>query len=180
MTPSQGNHPFNALMRVLQSEAERAGVNAFDSGQSLLSDPGNLTKLLKTIISKGISADGLILFLDQMEELFTAKSRDSAEGFLSALYKAVNEASCRVIATIRSDFLHYCYEHDDLLKVLRGAGHYPLGRVETYMLRDVIVKPARCSGLSIPNKLIRPADTRRRHGGGKFAAGCICPGAAIR
>ena len=154
VVPSQGNHPFDALMRALQSEAERAGVNSFDSGESLLSEPGNLTNLLKTIVSKGTSADGLILFLDQMEELFTAKSRDSAEPFLSALYGAVNDAICRIIATIRSDFLHYCHEHDDLLKVLRGAGHYPLGRVETSMLRDVIVKPARCSGLSIPNKLI--------------------------
>ena len=154
VVPSQGNHPFDALMRVLQSEAERAGVNSFDSGQRLLSEPGILTELLKTIISKGTSADGLILFLDQMEELFTGQSRDSAERFLAALYRAANEATCRVIATIRSDFLHHCYEHDDLLKVLRGTGHYPLGRVETYMLRDVIVKPAHCSGLSIPNKLI--------------------------
>jgi formylglycine-generating enzyme required for sulfatase activity len=154
VVPSQGNHPFDSLMRVLQPEAERAGVNAFDSGQRLLSEPGILTDLLKTIISKGTSADGLILFLDQMEELFTAQCRDSAEPFLSALYRTVNEASCRVIATIRSDFLHHCHEHDDLLKVLRGTGHYPLGRLETYMLRDVIEKPARSSGLSIPKKLI--------------------------
>ena len=154
VVPSQGNHPFDALMRAWQSEAERAGVNAFDSGQSLLSHPANLTELLKTIISKGTSADGLILFLDQMEELFTAKTRDFAQPFLSALYGAVNQTTCRVIATIRSDFLHHCHEHDDLLKILRGAGHYPLGRLETYMLRDVIVKPARCSGLSISSKLI--------------------------
>src|SRR5262245_2831451 len=111
VVPSQGNHPFDALMRALQSEAERAGVDSFDSGQSLLSDPGILTKLLKTIIAKGTSADCLILFLDQMEELFTANSRDSAEPFLAALYKAINEATCRVIATIRSDFLHHCHEH---------------------------------------------------------------------
>ena len=155
MVPSQGGHPFDALMRVLHSEAERAGVNSYESGQRLLSEPGIFSELLKTIITKGVSADCLILFLDQMEELFTVQTKDRAEPFLSALFRAVNEASFRVIATIRSDFLHHCHEHDDLLKVLRGSGHYPLGRAENYMMADIIVKPAQCAALTIPDRLVR-------------------------
>lgn len=155
MVPSQGNHPFDALMRVLHSEAERAGVNSYESGQRLLSEPGIFSELLKTIISKGVSADCLVLFLDQMEELFTVQTKDRAEPFLSALFRGVNEASFRVIATIRSDFLHYCHEHDELLKVLRGSGHYPLGRAENYMMADIIVKPAQCAALTVPDRLVR-------------------------
>ena len=78
------------------------------------------------------------------------KRRDSRGTFLSALYGAVNEVPCRVIATIRSDFLHYCHEHDDLLKVLRGAGHYPFGRVEKlHAARHHRETRAQCAGLTI-------------------------------
>ncbi len=155
MVPNQGSHPFDALMRVLHSDAERAGVESYEAGQRLLSEPGTFSTLLKSIISKGMSAEGLVLFLDQMEELFTAQTIDRSEAFLSGLYGAVNEANFRVIATIRSDFLHYCHDHEDLLKVLRGDGHYPLGRVESYTMKDIIVKPARCAGLTIPDRLVR-------------------------
>jgi hypothetical protein len=155
MVPSQGSHPFDALLRVVHAEAEQAGVNSYESAQRLVSQPGILPDLLKTIVTKGMSADGLVFFLDQMEELFTGQTKYRAEAFLSALYRAVNEAPFRVIGTIRSDFLHYCHEHGDLLRILRGRGHYPLGRVQSYMLHDIIVKPAQCAGLSIPERLTR-------------------------
>ena len=155
MVPSQGNHPFDALMRVLHSEAERAGIDPFETGQRLLSEPSICSELLRTIISQGMSADGLVLFLDQMEELFTGQTKERTATFISALYGVVNEVPLRVIGTIRSDFLHYCHEHDDLLKVLRGSGHYPLGRVENYVIADIIVKPAQCAGLSISEGLMR-------------------------
>jgi hypothetical protein len=152
MVPSQGSHPFDALMRVLHSETEKAGIDAYESGQRLLSEPGIFSELLKTIIPKDTS---LVLFLDQMEELFTDQTKDHAKPFLSALYRAATEANLRVIATIRSDFLHHCHEYEDLLKVLRGREHYPLGRVETYMMPDMIVKSAQCAGLTVPGGLIR-------------------------
>jgi hypothetical protein len=152
MVPSQGSHPFDALMRVLHSEAEQAGIDSYESGQRLLSKPGSFSELLKTIISKDTS---LVLFLDQMEELFTAQTKDHAKPFLSALYGAVTEASFRVIATIRSDFLHHCHEHEDMLKVLNGPGHYCLGRVEPFMMHDMIVKPAACAELTVPDRLVR-------------------------
>ena len=79
MVPSQGNHPFDALMRVLHSEAERAGIDPFETGQRLLSEPSICSELLRTIISQGMSADGLVLFLNQMEELFTGQTKSAPQ-----------------------------------------------------------------------------------------------------
>jgi hypothetical protein len=42
-----------------------------------------------------------------------------------------------------------------MLQVLRGPGHYPLGRVEQFMMHDMIVKPANCAGLKISENLAR-------------------------
>ncbi len=79
---------------------------------------------------------------------------EQSEAFLSALYQGVNENPLWVIATIRSDFLHHCYHHPDMLKVLRGPGDYKLDRVEPYMMHDIIAKPAQRAGLTIADKLV--------------------------
>ena len=42
-----------------------------------------------------------------------------------------------------------------MLQVLRGQGHYPLGRVEAFMMQDMIVKPANCAGLTVSDSLAR-------------------------
>ena len=91
-----------------------------------------------------------MLFLDQMEELFTVSGKDYAYAFLSELYSATQECPLRVIATIRSDFLQFCHDHEDMLKVLNGHGHYALGRVQPFMMHEMIVKPAHCAALTVP------------------------------
>jgi hypothetical protein len=152
MVSSQGSHPFDALTRVLHSEIEQAGLNPFALGQELLAQPAIFAERMDQII-KGASVDALVVFVDQMEELFTAQGKDHTKVYLSALYGAAHESRLRVIATIRSDFLHHCHENEDMLKVLKGRGHYPLGPVEQFMLRDMIVKP-QCAGLTVPDKLL--------------------------
>jgi conflict system STAND superfamily ATPase/sulfatase-modifying factor enzyme 1 len=106
------------------------------------------------IVAKGMNNHGLVLFLDQMEELFTTQTKDNAKPFLSVLYSAASEGSIRVIATIRSDFLHYCHSHPEMLKVLNGRGHYALGRVEPFMIHEMIKKPAACAALIVPDRLV--------------------------
>jgi formylglycine-generating enzyme required for sulfatase activity len=155
IVPSQGDHPFDALTRVLHSQVEQVGFKAYDLGKELLAQPAIFPERIQTIIAKGMNNRAFVLFLDQMEELFTAQAKDHAKPFLSALYSAVNEASLRVIATIRSDFLHHCHEHPEMVKVLNGRGHYALGPVERFMMHDIIVKPANCAGLKVSDNLAR-------------------------
>jgi formylglycine-generating enzyme required for sulfatase activity len=155
MVPSGGAHPFDALVRKLDSQAEKAGFEALKLSEELFANPAVFPERIQTIVSEGMNDKGLVLFLDQMEELFTAQTKDYAKPFLSTLYSVSNEASFRVIATIRSDFLHHCHDHPELLKVLNGHGHYALGPVNHVMMHDMIVKPANCAGLKVSENLAR-------------------------
>ena len=94
-----------------------------------------------------------------MEELFTSQDITQSNQFLTALYHAAQEQALWVVATIRSDHLHYCHRHPEMVKVLRGQGHYPLGRVEPYMMLDMIMKPAQCAGLKMPDTFGSPPDS---------------------
>ncbi len=155
MVPSKGHHPFDALLRPLHQPAERAGMDAYQLVEQLAREPGNLSLRLREIVANGLDTDGLVLFLDQMEELFTVRDLARSYAFLSALYQAVQDVSLYVIATIRSDFLQYCHEHADLLEVLKGQGHYPLGPIDSISLGEMIAKPAHCAGLTIAESLVR-------------------------
>ena len=53
MVPSQGEQPFDALMRALHLEVAQAGLDPYERGHNLPSEPGILSDNLKTIISKG-------------------------------------------------------------------------------------------------------------------------------
>lgn len=157
MVPSHGAHPFDALKGVLQSYAVQAGRDPQQMGQELLAGPERFSQQIEAIVADGIDRDELVLFLDQMEELFTIRGKEKSEeqaAFVSSLYRAVHETPLRVIATIRGDFLHHCHQHPDLLQVLKGPGHYPLGPLEPHLLHDVIEKPAHAAGLTISPGLV--------------------------
>ena len=154
MVPSHGRHPFDALMGALHTPAEQAGCNPNAVGEALCNKPLDLPARVGEIVSKGIAPSALVLFLDQMEELFTGQASAHADAFLSAIYAAAQEEILWVIATIRSDHLQHCHRHPDLLKVLRGQGHYPLGQVDSAAIRDMIRNPARCAGLEMADRLV--------------------------
>ncbi|RNC70126.1 MAG: DUF4062 domain-containing protein [Desulfuromonadales bacterium] len=159
MVPSHGAHPFDALKGVLQSYAVQAGRDPQQMGQELLAGPERFSQQIQAIVADGIDRDELVLFLDQMEELFTIrgkeKSEEQAAAFVSSLYRAVHETPLRVIATIRGDFLHHCHQHSDLLQVLNSPRHYGLGPLmRTRLLHDVIEKPAHAAGLTISPDLV--------------------------
>ena len=157
MVPSHGDQPFDALKGALHGAIERAGLNPHEIGKALLQRPHMLPDTLKTIISAGIDRDALVLFLDQMEELFggESKGKDLAASFLTSLFAATQQNALYVIATVRSDLLHHCYGHSEMLSVLKGPGHYPLGHMAPHALRDLIVKPAQCAGVSVPAPLTK-------------------------
>lgn len=160
MVPSQGAHPLDALIRKLDTYVEKAGRDPFRLADELLSDPEKFTEVISAIIAQ-MECGELVLFLDQMEELFTIRGKNKAEeqtaAFVTSLYRAVHETPLRVIATIRGDFLQHCHQHPDLLQVLKGLGHYrhyPLGPLEPHLLHDVIEKPAQCAGLKISSGFV--------------------------
>jgi formylglycine-generating enzyme required for sulfatase activity len=154
MVPSGGPHPFDALMRALDAHAKQAGRDPFQTGEALCQNPARLPECMGDIMAMRPDRSALVLFLDQMEEMFTTQAKAYAAAFLSALYETARQGLWWVIATIRSDHLHHCERHPDLLTVLRGQGFYPLGPVDPIAMADMIRKPARCAGLEITGRLV--------------------------
>lgn len=155
MVPGQGQQPWHALVAALGSLATRAGLRPDAIIDDLTQNPETLPGYFKRIVKDGSERQTLVLFLDQMEELFTAQDQTKADQFLSALYRAAQEKTVWVLATIRSDHLQYCHRQPEMVKVLRGDGYYPVGPIESFMLTDMIVKPAHCAGLRITDDLAR-------------------------
>src|SRR5215813_12727824 len=155
MVPGQAGEPFDAFKTALGSLITRAGLQPDAIAKELKQSPDILTRHLRRMIADGADGKTIVLFLDQMEELFTSQDIEQSNLFLAALYRAVQEKALWVIATIRSDHLQFCHRHPDMLQVLRGQGHYPLGRVEPFMMHDMIVKPANCAGLKVSDNLAR-------------------------
>ena len=114
-----------------------------------------LAENIRKIVAAATNGKPLVLFLDQMEELFTAQDVEASNKFLTALYRAAQEKALWVIATIRSDHLHFCHRHPEMLSVLKSPAHYPLGEIEPYMMHDMIVKPANCAGLKVSENLAK-------------------------
>src|SRR5215813_8548188 len=155
VVPSQGNHPFDALLRPLHDYTERARLNVFELAQKFRDQPDSFCEVMEQIASKGLNGKSLILFLDQMEELFTAPNPDLSSKFLTALYEAAQKGTLRVLATIRSDHMHYCHTHPQMRRVMLDGGSYPLGPIEPYMLSEMIVRPAQCAGLRVSQDLAK-------------------------
>jgi Domain of unknown function (DUF4062)/AAA ATPase domain len=155
MVPGQGSQPFGALMTALGAFVTGAGLRPDAIVEDLKRSPESFVEQIRKITSAGTAGNQLVLFVDQMEELFTAQAIEESNKFLIFLHRAAQEKALWVVATIRSDHLHFCLRHTEMLGVLKGSGHYPLGRVEPYMMTDMIVKPAQCAGLTVSDGLAR-------------------------
>lgn len=155
MVPGQANQPFDALMTALGLCVTRAGLRPDTVTEDLKRSPESFAEQIRKIISGGTDGKQLVLFVDQMEELFTAQDVGESNKFLTHLYRAAQEKALWVIATIRSDHLHFCHRHHEMLGVLKGSGHYPLGPVAPFMMTDMIVKPAQCAGLTVSDAFAR-------------------------
>lgn len=163
MVPSQRHQPLDTLLRdALGVFINQTGFRTDELLENITKAPDTLGRHLTSILKDGASSGALLLFLDQMEELFTSQDPGVADRFLSMLYHATQEGALRVIATIRSDHLHYCHRHPDMVKVLNSHGHYALGPVQPYMVRDMILKPAQKAGLTMSedfaNRLIHDTE----------------------
>ncbi len=149
LVPSQRQQPMDALLSVLTPLITKAGRHPDALAKELANAPETLGAHLTAILKEGGSAQRLLLFIDQMEELFTAQDLAQTNQLLSVLYQATQERALEVIGTIRSDHLHFCHRHPEMLRVLNSDGHYALGPVQPYMMQDMIIKPAQAAGLTI-------------------------------
>lgn len=147
MTP--GEHPLGELARRL---VVGTGQDETSIAASLAADPGELPGLLDAVRRDGHAPDGLILCVDQFEEVFTACA-DEAErqAFIRAICQEGGGGEAprlQVIFGLRADFYGHCLEYPELCAVLdtRQVLVRPMSREE---LRSAIEDPARTVGLRL-------------------------------
>ena len=141
MTP--GPHPGRELVRRLVGR-ETDGVDAATLSEAVNDACGALP-----------AGGGLVVFVDQFEEVFTA-CRDAAEreAFLDALVGASNraEGAVTVVVTIRSDFYGHFAAHQELAGLL-AANQVLVGAMSADELRRAIELPAQRAGLKLESGL---------------------------
>jgi WD40 repeat protein len=116
-------------------------------GQSAARLDGDLTREATRVGLKSAQIR-LVVFVDQLEELFERSLTDADRSALIATLQALaREGRIWVIGTIRSDFISRIEEYPDLL-ALTAAGHlYILGPPQPDELADMIREPAQAAGL---------------------------------
>jgi len=106
-------------------------------------DAGETARLIR----RRVGGDGLLLFVDQLEELVTLSDRAEAESFAELMGSLINPApGVRVVATVRSDFL-------GRIAALPGLGEgvtralYLLQPMSRDGIREAVIGPARTKGV---------------------------------
>jgi WD40 repeat protein len=160
-----GKHPVHQLARAL--------VRALDWQD----DPGKLTQVeealrsptgLRNLVSQKLTeAEGFLLVLDQLEEVFTLMEggRDERRHLDVLLAEALHASDLhfRLITTLRSDFLIRMSELPRLEEALnaRWTSRYVLRQMKPEPLREALLGPEQLAGLSweggLPERILQDA-----------------------
>jgi WD40 repeat protein len=147
MTP--GEHPLHALASRL---ARSAGLTQEAIRTRLAADPRQLADI--ALGSNGQdAATGLVLCVDQFEELFTACSDEAGRrAFIRALCGCGQAARIVVILGVRADFYGHCLAYPELGPTLE-RGQIPVQPMTAGELRAAIEGPADAAGLVLEDGL---------------------------
>lgn len=151
MTP--GTHPFQNLQLALHSIA---AVEVEDFSDQLRNGDDPLSHLLPRLLGPQKSDHGLLLFIDQFEEIFTqVEDEDTRQAFLDLLTTTVtNPASnIRVIITLRADFYDQPLHYEEFGKLIQNRTEVILP-LDTSELERAVTGPARRVGLQVESELV--------------------------
>jgi formylglycine-generating enzyme required for sulfatase activity len=132
-----GRRPLEALARAIASElgGDEAALLA-----GMREQPAWLARELR----RG-SRQGVLVFVDQLEELCTIAERDEAGAFAAVLAELIATPGSRVLATVRSDFLARVAELPKLGTEI-GRAMYLLRPLSRDGAREAVLGPARAKG----------------------------------
>ncbi len=154
MQPGDGARPFDALAWGLKQAFPRIAMRPQDLAGEL---SGNITKLGALLASHLAREQELVLFIDQLEELFTQGFAEGAiRSFLDGLVATARDEHnrLRVVATIRSEFISRLEESETMLQVLNAGYNYHLGPVSPRILQEMIEEPAAATGYDFEARLV--------------------------
>ena len=153
--PGEAEHnPFMALANLLAGLLPSRKEEAVDIATSLLETPELLLEYADILLSDKPNGAVLILFVDQLEELFTLAPAKYREPFANLLLRASDNAHLRVLVTLRADFLSQCVAVPALAELFqRPSATFPLGPPGPSALIDMIRRPAERAGLELEDGL---------------------------
>lgn len=156
LTPGcDGRGPFESLASGLKQAFPKITTRADNLATSLAK---NITTI-RALLATHLSADQeLLLFVDQLEELYTQGFKDEdIQHFLEHLVSTTRDPQnrVRVVTTVRSEFIGKLEESEIVLKkVLNANFNYHLGPVSSRVLQEMIEKPAQVTGYKFEPHLV--------------------------
>jgi len=141
MPGALGNNPFLALavglVGMLPAHAQKPPIEIATA----------LEKTPQRISDYAVAPTGgaVLLFVDQLEELFTHAAAPYREPFGTLLAYAVAQQHLRVVVTLRADFLPQCAALPDVAPLLQ-AGTFVLAPPAQAALADMIRRPESAPG----------------------------------
>jgi hypothetical protein len=147
-TPAErGSDPFLNLTRRLAPLYDDASDSPETMADTLRAKPEAIKALVAKLLQGKPAKAALLLFIDQFEELFTARVDDSYREPFIALIDAAGRSDClRLVLTLRSDYYEHCARDERLASWLR-QGSFPLAAPNALALAEMIQYPARLAGL---------------------------------
>ncbi|MCA9941818.1 MAG: hypothetical protein KC418_24435, partial [Anaerolineales bacterium] len=152
-----GEHPLQELAISLTRDIESVTATT-----TLMEDLARDPRALDIFVSKRLAQEdchskGLLLVVDQFEEMFTAcKDKTEQRAFVDNLLTAVDPdrtGPTRVIMTLRADFYSHCAQFANLRQALSTHQVY-IGPMNGEELRRAIEQPAALYGMKLEPELL--------------------------
>ncbi|MFJ6718338.1 helix-turn-helix domain-containing protein [Streptomyces sp. NPDC091259] len=143
-----GAHPLKELLRCAADVlgAPAAGITP----EELVGRPDRLPEAA----ADSAGRPGLVLVVDQFEEVFTLCEDDRERGaFVRVLHSLAASAVVAVVIGMRADFCGHCLDHPELVEVFTN-GLFALGPMSDGQLRQAICEPAGRAGLNLEVGLV--------------------------
>ena len=148
-----GDNPFLALASELKGMLPAPKQRSPIAIASALSEnPQSLSEYVDLILAGRPASAALVLYVDQLEELFTQVSEEHRGAFAELLIQATTNRRLRVLATLRADFLSQSTAEEGLEALLR-VGTFVLGPPGPAALADIVRRPDERAGLSLEDGL---------------------------
>lgn len=140
--------------------ASRYGLAAPQLAQALRAEPSAAAARIETYLaaeaaSSGIPAEQvrLLIYLDQLEEIFTLASlATQAESLLDVIAALAVLPSVWIVSTLRSDFMHRLENYPKVMELLRRRPPYTLLSPRGDELLDMIREAASAAGLDFEER----------------------------
>jgi hypothetical protein len=162
-TPGElGDNPFQALSARLAPMLPNESITSRKLAEHLEANPWAIVQLAETALRRQPPWAELLMFVDQLEELFSVVAERYRGPFINLISSAVTAPRLRTVTTIRADLYHRCLEWPNLGRGLRDAS-FPLSAPGLAALFEIVTGPAALAALSfeagLPARILEDTGT---------------------